>query len=98
MARSIQTQHIVVSLARNPKSAGEQPHFVDDFIWRKGWIDQHVLRARSPMHACFRHLLEKYMAKVQHLLKVRGPRSFNRAFGQLLRLGLKRFPSHSPLP
>jgi hypothetical protein len=65
------TQHIVLSLANNPRFAGERLHVFDDFIWRKGWMDQFVPEEeRLPRHACFRHLFEKHTAKVRHLLNV----------------------------
>jgi hypothetical protein len=65
------TQHIVGSLAKNPRFAGERLHVIDDFIWRKSWMDEHVPpERRLPEHACFRHLFGQHTERVQHLLKV----------------------------
>jgi hypothetical protein len=65
------TQHIVLSLANNPRFAGEQLYVFDDFTWRKDWMDQYVSEAeRLAPYACFRHLFEKYTAGVRHFLNV----------------------------
>jgi hypothetical protein len=66
------TQHIVQSLAKNPRFAGERLHVFDDFVWRKDWMDQYVPdEEKLPTHACFRHLFDKHTTRVQHLLDVR---------------------------
>jgi hypothetical protein len=65
------TQHIVLSLAKNPKFAGERLHVVDDFVWRKSWMDSYVPdEEKLPEHASFRHLFDKHTTRVQHLLDV----------------------------
>src|ERR1700724_3939290 len=65
------TQHIVLSLAKNPRFAGERLHVFDDFTWRKTWMDKYASdEERLPQHASFRHLFEKYTEKVRDLLEV----------------------------
>lgn len=66
------TQHIVLSLAKNPQFAGERLHVFDDFVWRKSWMDPYMGdEEKLPDHASFRHLFDKYTTRVQHLLDVR---------------------------
>jgi len=66
------TQHIVLSLAKNPRFAGERLHVFDDFVWRKDWMDQYVPMAdQLPRHACFRDLFDRHTATVQHLLDIK---------------------------
>jgi len=65
------TQHIVLSLAKNPRFAGERLHVVDDFIWRKEWMDPHVSEEdRLPEYSSFRDQFEKYTTEVRELLDV----------------------------
>jgi hypothetical protein len=64
------TQHIVLSLANNPRFTGEQLYVFDDFTWRT-WMDPWVSEGeRLPVHACFRPLFETHTTGVHQLLNV----------------------------
>jgi hypothetical protein len=68
------TMHLASALGSTLRRSGKRIHVYDDFVWRPGWMNQH-LRPHDPAapqaHESFEHLFNHFTAGAADLLRVR---------------------------